>query len=112
MCTSQEWMKAAGGHPSQQHQLIFKSTDGGATLANTYTGPVFHGAGRGLSAISQLCFQHNGGYLAARGLGTARRLGRDSELRLFAARRLAATPATSFTFALPTVVSLLAHRSS
>ena len=38
--------EGGGGFPHNDANLIFKSTDGGATWANTYTGPQFPGTGR------------------------------------------------------------------
>src|SRR5581483_8652945 len=37
--------EGGGGFPHNDKNLIFKSTDGGATWANTYTGPAFPGPG-------------------------------------------------------------------
>ncbi len=38
--------EGGGGFPHNDNNLIFKSTDGGATWTNTYTGPSFPGPGR------------------------------------------------------------------
>ena len=47
--------EGGGGFPHNDTNNIFKSTDGGATWANTYTGPAFPGPGVTLSATSPRC---------------------------------------------------------
>ena len=37
--------EGGGGFPHNDTNLIYKSTDGGATWSNTYTGPPFPGPG-------------------------------------------------------------------
>ena len=41
--------EGGGGFPHNDSNLIFRSTDGGNTWANTYTGPTFSGPGRSAS---------------------------------------------------------------
>src|SRR6266481_6091063 len=41
--------EGGGGFPHNDSNLIFRSTDGGNTWANTYTGPTFSGPGRSSS---------------------------------------------------------------
>jgi len=48
--------EGGGGFPHQDTNLIFKSTDGGNTWMNTYTGPQFPGPALLLSVISPACF--------------------------------------------------------
>jgi hypothetical protein len=45
-----------------RNNLIYKSTDGGATWANTYTGPTFNGAGVTSVGYFECMFLDNGGY--------------------------------------------------
>jgi Neuraminidase (sialidase) len=37
--------EGGGGFPHNDNNLIFRSTDGGNTWTNTYTGPIFPGPG-------------------------------------------------------------------
>ena len=61
--------EGGGGFPHNDTNLIFKSTDGGATWSNTYTGTPFPGPGVTSSGYFACMFNDNWGLLAARGLG-------------------------------------------
>src|SRR5213076_256806 len=59
--------EGGGGFPHNNSNLIFRSTDGGATWANTYTGPTFPGPCR--SASGYFCGMYSGGYWRSMGWG-------------------------------------------
>ena len=62
--------EGGGGFPHNDTNLIFKSTDGGNTWSNTYTGTPFPGPGVTSSGYFACMFNDNAwGLLAARGLG-------------------------------------------
>ena len=63
--------EGGGGFPHNDTNLIFKSTDGGNTWSNTYTGPTFPGPGVTAAGYFACMFNDNaiGGLLAARRLG-------------------------------------------
>jgi hypothetical protein len=65
--------EGGGGFPHQDANLIFKSTDGGATWANTYTGPGFPGPGvtacNSTNPYFACMFPDNGGYWRHEGWG-------------------------------------------
>ena len=62
--------EGGGGFPHNDTNLIYKSTDGGATWSNTYTGTPFPGPGVTSSGYFACMFNDfNSGLLAARGLG-------------------------------------------
>ena len=58
-----------GGFPHNDMNLIFKSTDGGATWSNTYTGPIFPGPGVTAVGYFACMFPDNGGYWRHEGWG-------------------------------------------
>jgi hypothetical protein len=56
-------MNENGGNGNlARNNLIYKSTDGGVTWANTYTGPTFNGAGVTNVGYFECMFNANGGY--------------------------------------------------
>jgi hypothetical protein len=56
-------MNENGGNGNlARNNLIYKSTDGGATWANTYTSPTFNGAGVTNVGYFECMFPDNGGY--------------------------------------------------
>ncbi len=61
--------EGGGGFPHNDTNLIFKSTDGGNTWANTYTGPSFPGPG--VTAVGYFAdmFSDGGGYWRHEGWG-------------------------------------------
>ena len=61
--------EGGGGFPHNNTNHIYKSTDGGMTWANTYTGPAF--AGPGVTAVGYFAcmFSDNGGYWRHEGWG-------------------------------------------
>ncbi len=61
--------EGGGGFPHNDINKIFKSTDGGATWTNTYTGPSF--AGPGVTAVGYFAcmFPDDGGYWRHEGWG-------------------------------------------
>ena len=63
--------EGGGGFPHNNINHIYRSTDGGNTWTNTYTGPSF--AGPGVGSIRLLCLhvyrEPERCLLAARGLG-------------------------------------------
>ena len=61
--------EGGGGFPHNDTNLIFKSTDGGATWSNTYTGTPFPGPGVYFFRLLRLHVYNNGCLLAARRLG-------------------------------------------
>ena len=61
--------EGGGGFPHNDTNLIYKSTDGGATWSNTYTGPPSPDRGLPLPATLPACLPITGCLLAARGLG-------------------------------------------
>jgi hypothetical protein len=54
--------EGGGGFPHDDTNLIFKSTDGGNTRTNTYTGPIFPGPGVTAVGYFACMFPDNGGY--------------------------------------------------
>ena len=74
-------MDEMGGGLTNRANKIYRSTDGGATWTNTYTGPTFPGPGRSASGFFATMYG-NPGLLAAHGLGTDCRVQRRSALRL------------------------------
>jgi hypothetical protein len=62
-------MKAAVGFPHNDTNLIFKSTDGGNTWANTYTGTPFPGPGVTAVGYFACMFFDGGGYWRHEGWG-------------------------------------------
>jgi hypothetical protein len=61
--------EGGGGFPHQNKNLIFKSTDGGNTWANTYTGPQFPGPGVTAVGYFACMFSDGGGYWRHEGWG-------------------------------------------
>src|SRR5206468_8340244 len=64
--------EGGGGFPHNDTNLIFKSTDGGATWANTYTGSPFPGPGLLACSVNPYftcMFADNGGYFRHEGWG-------------------------------------------
>ena len=64
--------EGGGGFPHNDTNLIFKSTDGGATWANTYTGSPFPGPGLLACSVNPYftcMFPDNGGYFRHEGWG-------------------------------------------
>ena len=51
--------EGGGGFPHNDTNLIFKSTDGGSTWSNTYTGPIFPGPGVTSSGFFACMFNDN-----------------------------------------------------
>jgi hypothetical protein len=61
--------EGGGGFPHNDMNLIFKSTDGGVTFTNTYTGPPFPGPGVTAVGYFAQIFNANGGYWRHLGWG-------------------------------------------
>jgi hypothetical protein len=61
--------EGGGGFPHTNNNLIFKSTDGGVTWTNTYTGPGFPGPGVTAVGYFACMFLDNGGYWRHEGWG-------------------------------------------
>ena len=65
--------EGGGGFPHTNANLIFRSTDGGDTWTNTYTGPTFPGPGRvdcpGFYSYFACMYPDNGGYWRHMGWG-------------------------------------------
>jgi hypothetical protein len=61
--------EGGGGFPHQDTNLIFKSTDGGNTWTNTYTGPQFPGPGVTFVGYFACMFLDGGGYWRYEGWG-------------------------------------------
>jgi hypothetical protein len=61
--------EGGGGFPHNDTNLIYKSTDGGATWSNTYTGPSFPGPGVGSVGYFAVMFPDLGGYWRHEGWG-------------------------------------------
>ena len=61
--------EGGGGFPHNNINKIFKSTDGGATWANTYTGPSFPGPGVTAVGYFACMFPDDGGYWRHEGWG-------------------------------------------
>jgi hypothetical protein len=58
-----------GGFPHNDNNLIFRSTDGGATWTNTYTGPAFPGPGVTAVGYFACMFPDGGGFWRHEGWG-------------------------------------------
>ncbi len=61
--------EGGGGFPHNNTNKIYKSTDGGATWSNTYTGPSFPGPGVIAVGYFACMFPDNGGYWRHEGWG-------------------------------------------
>jgi hypothetical protein len=61
--------EGGGGFPHNDTNLIFRSTDGGNTWTNTYTGPTFTGPGVGFVGYFAVMFPDGGGYWRNEGWG-------------------------------------------
>jgi hypothetical protein len=61
--------EGGGGFPHNDMNLIFKSTDGGATWSNPYTGPSFPGPGVTAVGYFACMFPDDGGYWRHEGWG-------------------------------------------
>jgi hypothetical protein len=61
--------EGGGGFPHNNKNLVFKSTDGGNTWINTYTGPIFPGPGVGSVGYFAVMFPDGGGYWRHEGWG-------------------------------------------
>jgi hypothetical protein len=61
--------EGGGGFPHNDTNYIFKSTDGGNTWTNTYTGPTFPGPGVGSVGYFAVMFPDGGGYWRYEGWG-------------------------------------------
>jgi hypothetical protein len=61
--------EGGGGFPHNDTNKIFKSTDGGVTWANTYTGTPFPGPGVGAVGYFAVMFSDGGGYWRHEGWG-------------------------------------------
>ena len=74
-------MDEDGWRPHNRANKIFRSTDGGNTWTNTYTGRHLPWPGRSACSVNPYftcMFPENGGLLAAHGLGSTCRLQRRS----------------------------------
>ena len=102
--------EGGGGFPHDDTNLIFKSTDGGDTWSNTYTGPTFPDLALRLPVTLPACFPI---WVPTGGTKAGVNLLRLATSFTWSMRStaLAAILATSSTFAPPTVVSPLARRS-
>src|SRR5438552_158594 len=54
--------EGGGGFPHNDNNLIYRSTDGGNTWSNTYTGPIFPGPGVGVVGYFACMFPDGGSY--------------------------------------------------
>jgi len=61
--------EGGGGFPHNDNNLIFRSTDGGNTWTNTYTGPIFPGPGVTFVGYFACMFPDGGGYWRHEGWG-------------------------------------------
>ena len=61
--------EGGGGFPHNDTNLIFRSTDGGNSWTNTYTGPSFPGPGVIASGYFACMFSDGGGYWRHEGWG-------------------------------------------
>jgi hypothetical protein len=61
--------EGGGGFPHNDANVIFRSTDGGNTWTNTYTGPSFPGPGVGAVGYFAVMFPDGGGYWRHEGWG-------------------------------------------
>ncbi len=61
--------EGGGGFPHNNNNLMFKSTDGGATWTNTYNGPAFPGPGVTAVGYFACMFPDGGGYWRHEGWG-------------------------------------------
>jgi hypothetical protein len=61
--------EGSGGFPHNDTNYIFRSTDGGNTWTNTYTGPSFPGPGVGAIGYFAFMFPDDGGYWRYEGWG-------------------------------------------
>jgi hypothetical protein len=61
--------EGGGGFPHNDNNLIYRSTDGGATWTNTYTGPIFPGPGVTAVGYFAQMFTDGGGYWRHEGWG-------------------------------------------
>src|SRR4029079_12743263 len=61
--------EGGGGFPHNDSNLIFRSTDGGNSWTNTYTGPSFAGPGVIASGYFACMFSDGGGYWRHEGWG-------------------------------------------
>lgn len=61
--------EGGGGFPHNDRNLLFKSTDGGNTWANTYVGPAFPGPGVTAVGYFACMFSDGGGYWRHEGWG-------------------------------------------
>src|SRR5256885_16035339 len=75
--------EGGGGFPHNDTNLIFKSTDGGNTWANTYTGTPFPGPGVTASGYFACMFSANGGYRRPQGWGDPPSLHKFGDLGVF-----------------------------
>ena len=103
--------EGGGGFPHNDTNLIFKSTDGGNTWSNTYTGPIFPGPGVTSSGYFACMFPDLG---PTGGMKAGVSLLRSATSFTWSMRStaLAAIQATSSTSVPLTVVRPLARRSS
>jgi len=72
-CTLRAWTKVVAAAAALESNKIYRSTDGGNTWANTYTGPTFVGACRGNVGYFATMYS-NPAYWRHMGWGEARRL--------------------------------------
>ncbi|PYI46906.1 MAG: hypothetical protein DMF10_08140, partial [Verrucomicrobia bacterium] len=61
--------EGGGGFPHNDINKIYRSTDGGVTFTNTYTGPTFPGPGVGAVGYFAVMFTDGGGYWRHEGWG-------------------------------------------
>src|ERR1051326_8135194 len=61
--------EGGGGFPHNDVNKIYRSTDGGVTFTNTYTGPTFPGPGVGAVGYFAVMFSDGGGYWRHEGWG-------------------------------------------
>ena len=61
--------EGGGSFPHNDNNLIYRSTDGGTTWTNTYTGPIFPGPGVGAVGYFAVMFTDGGGYWRHEGWG-------------------------------------------
>ena len=79
--------EGGGGFPHNDINLIFRSTDGGNTWTNTYSGPTFPGPGVTAVGYFACMFSDGGGYWRHEGWGEPAAFNSVVHLRLCPARR-------------------------
>lgn len=103
--------EGGGGFPHNNVNKIFRSTDGGNTWTNTYSGPTSSGPGRGVSGY--FACMYNNPLTGVMKAGVSRRpLTMSSTMSMTRGMPVAATPAMSSTFVPRMAASPSARRSS